>query len=82
MSSNALTKIDGALGTLTALQQLNLRGNALLVLSADALRVSSQLLFKKQTFSESFRKGRRPFFKREIVHVYNKFAVQFTLPES
>lgn len=39
-SANKLTKIDGALGTLTALQQLNLRGNALLVLSADALRVS------------------------------------------
>lgn len=40
LSSNKLTKIDGALETLTALQQLNLRGNALLVLGPDAFKVS------------------------------------------
>lgn len=44
LSSNKLTLIDGALETLINLEQLNLRGNALVVLGADIFKVRNNNL--------------------------------------
>lgn len=41
LSSNKLTLIDGALETLITLEQLNLRGNALVVLGPDIFKVKN-----------------------------------------
>ena len=45
LSSNKLTLIDGALETLITLEQLNLRGNALVVLGPDVFKVRIFVLF-------------------------------------
>ena len=45
LSSNKLTLIDGALETLITLEQLNLRGNALVVLGPDIFKVKNPKIY-------------------------------------